>query len=485
MTTLDPRPRARTQQSPSGRGTSGRAPSGRAPSGRGPSGSVGPATGSSAVGLTGRGAAGVGAAGPAPEVSWVPRPLRRWTDALDTPVTSFVLVSSATGLLLVFGLLMVLSSSSVESYATAGNPWAIAGRQIMFAAIGLPLLLVAARLPVLWWKRLAWPALFGALFLQCLVFVPGLGFEVNGNRNWIRLAGFTAQPSEAIKLALVVWAAAVLARKRDLLGSLAHVLVPVVLPVGAIALGLVLAGHDLGTALVILLTLAGLLFAAGTPLRYFVLGGGVALAGVAALVLQEQHRVTRIQAWLSGQQCTDIYGECWQPVHGMWALASGGWWGLGLGASREKWAWLPEAHNDFIFAIVGEELGLPGTLSVLLLFVALAVGMVRVAQRTVDPFVAIATTGVMVWVLGQALINIGVVIGVLPVVGVPLPLVSSGGSSLVVTMVALGMVMSFARAEPGAREALGTSARAARSGAAVVADVRLPRARVSPARPRR
>ena len=418
-------------------------------------------------------------------VDWLPRPLRRWAVAMDTPVTSFVLVASATAMLLVFGLLMVLSSSSVESFATTGNAWAIAGRQVMFAAIGLPLLLVAARTPVRWWKRLAWPLLLGALALQALVFVPGLGVEVNGNRNWIRVAGFTAQPSEAIKLALVVWSAAVLARKRDLLGSIGHVLVPVLFPVGALALGLVLAGRDLGTALVIMITLAGLFFAAGTPLRYFVLGGGVAVAGVAALVLQEQHRITRIQAWLSGDACADIYGECWQPTHGMWALASGGWWGLGLGASKEKWAWLPEAHNDFIFAIVGEELGLPGTLSVLLLLVALAVGMVRVAQRTTDPFVVIATTGVMVWVLGQALINIGVVIGVLPVVGVPLPLVSSGGSSLVVTMVALGMVMSFARDEPGARQALATSARAARSGAAVVADLRLSRARVLPARPRR
>ena len=418
-------------------------------------------------------------------VDWLPRPLRRWAVAMDTPVTSFVLVASATAMLLVFGLLMVLSSSSVESFATTGNAWAIAGRQVMFAAIGLPLLLVAARTPVRWWKRLAWPLLLGALALQALVFVPGLGVEVNGNRNWIRVAGFTAQPSEAIKLALVVWSAAVLARKRDLLGSIGHVLVPVLFPVGALALGLVLAGRDLGTALVIMITLAGLFFAAGTPLRYFVLGGGVAVAGVAALVLQEQHRITRIQAWLSGDACADIYGECWQPTHGMWALASGGWWGLGLGASKEKWAWLPEAHNDFIFAIVGEELGLPGTLSVLLLLVALAVGMVRVAQRTTDPFVVIATTGVMVWVLGQALINIGFVIGVLPVVGVPLPLVSSGGSSLVVTMVALGMVMSFARDEPGARQALATSARAARSGAAVVADLRLSRARVLPARPRR
>ncbi|MFC5382228.1 putative lipid II flippase FtsW [Aquipuribacter nitratireducens] len=413
------------------------------------------------------------------ERAWLPGPLGRWVRAVDTPVTSFVLVASATGMLLVLGLLMVLSSSSVESIAASGNPWSIAVRQGAFALVGLPLLLVAARTPALWWRRMSWLVLLLALVLQGLVFVPGLGVEVNGNRNWISVAGFTAQPSEAIKLALVVWGAAVLSRKQELLGRLGHVVVPVVFPVGLLALGLVLAGRDLGTGLVVLLLLAGLLYAAGAPLRYFLLGGGVAAVGVAALVVQEQHRLVRIQAWLSGQQCTDIYGECWQPTHGMWALGSGGWWGLGLGASREKWAWLPEAHNDFIFAIIGEELGLPGTLSVLLLFVALAAGMVRVAQRSSDPFVVIATTGVLVWVLGQALINIGVVIGVLPVVGVPLPLVSSGGSSLVTTMVALGMVMSFARDEPGAREALSTTVRAARSGAAVVAPARASR------RPRR
>lgn len=417
-------------------------------------------------------------------VSWLPRPLRRWADAVDTPVTSFVLVASATGLLLVFGLLMVLSSSVVESYAASGNPWSIAGRQMMFAVVGLPLMLLAIRLPVQVWKRLAWPALVLALCLQLLVFTP-LGVEVNGSRNWIRVGGFSAQPSEAIKLALVVWGAAVLTRKRALLDRLGHVLVPVLVPGGVLALGVVLAGGDLGTAVVIVMLLAGLLFAAGAAIRWFVLGGAVAVVGVGALILQEPYRMARVQSWLNGNTCEDIYGQCWQPTHGTWALASGGWWGLGLGGSREKWAWLPEAHNDYIFAIVGEELGLVGTLAVLALFVALATGMVRVAQRSDDPFVVIATLGAMGWVLGQAMLNIGVVIGLVPVLGVPLPLVSSGGSSLVTTMVVLGMVMSFARSEPGAREALAMSARSARSGAAVVADARRPRGRDAAARPGR
>ncbi|HZI96554.1 MAG TPA: FtsW/RodA/SpoVE family cell cycle protein, partial [Actinomycetales bacterium] len=171
--------------------------------------------------------------------------------------------------------------------------------------------------------------------------------------------------------------------------------------------------------------------------------------------------------WLGGD-CTDFHGACWQSTHGEWALASGGWWGLGLGASKEKWSWLPEAHNDFIYAIIGEELGLPGTVVVVLLFVAIGIGCSRVVRRHDDLFVKIATAGVMAWVLGQAMINIAVVLGLLPVIGLPLPLVSSGGSALISTMVALGMVLSFARAEPGAADALSARAGVVRASLPVV-----------------
>jgi cell division protein FtsW len=178
----------------------------------------------------------------------------------------------------------------------------------------------------------------------------------------------------------------------------------------------------------------------------------VVSAGLAAsLALTSVNRMGRIQSWLVG--CTDP-DKCFQTIHGQYALADGGWWGVGLGASREKWMWLPEAHNDFIFAIIGEELGLPGTLVVIALFGVLAFACYRLVLRSKDFFVRVATAGVMVWILAQAVINIGSVIGLLPVIGVPLPLVSSGGSALMATLFALGMLLSFARNEPGCREAL-------------------------------
>jgi cell division protein FtsW len=263
------------------------------------------------------------------------------------------------------------------------------------------------------------------------------------------------QPSEALKLALVLWGAMVLARKRALLDRWMHAVVPVLFPVGAVALALVLAGRDLGTTLVLLMLLGALLFAAGAPARMFGSAAAAMAVAVGVLVVTSANRMGRIGVWLSG--CTDVkdrLGTCLQPIHGKYALADGGWWGVGLGASREKWSYLPAAHNDFIFAIIGEELGLPGTFVVLALFLALGYGCYRLVARTDDLFVRIATAGAMAWLLGQALINVGAVIGLLPVIGVPLPLVSSGGSALIISLAVLGMLLSFARHEPGCREAL-------------------------------
>jgi cell division protein FtsW len=232
----------------------------------------------------------------------------------------------------------------------------------------------------------------------------------------------------------------------------AHAVVPVV-PVTALLIALVLAGRDLGTALVLMGLVGALMFAAGVPMRVFAMSGALAVVAVVALVTTSDNRMQRFEVWRNAD-AGDPLGTGWQPLHGMWGLASGGWWGLGLGESRQKWFWLPEPHNDFIFAIIGEELGLVGTLAVLALFAMLGIGLFRLVVAADDVFVKIATGGVLVWILGQALVNIGAVVGLLPVVGVPLPLVSSGGSALVTTLVALGMVLGFARRVPGAAEAL-------------------------------
>jgi len=372
---------------------------------------------------------------------------------LESPVTSYYVLLGTTVVLVVVGLVMVMSASMVTSYKDDGSAFAIFLNQLVFAVVGLVGAGVAARIPVAWYRRLASPALAVAIALQLLVFTR-LGVSVGGNRNWVRiLPGVQIQPSELTKIGLILVGALVLSNKRKVLGSLRHVLFPFILPVTALTIGLVLLGHDLGTALVLLGIVGALLFVAGVPARFFLLAGAAAAALSAVLVVTSDNRMRRITDWLGGG-CTDPDGSCGQSVHGIFALADGGWWGVGLGASKEKWNWLPEAHNDFILAIIGEELGLPGTLVILLLFTLLGWACYRIVLRSRDQFVRIATAGVMAWVLLQAMVNIGAVIGLLPVIGVPLPLVSAGGSALVTTMVALGMLLSFARDEPGAREIL-------------------------------
>ena len=382
----------------------------------------------------------------------------------NSAVTSYYLLTGTTAMLLSLGLVMVLSSSAVDSLAAGHSPYAVALNQALYALVGLPLLWVASRTPPKVFKRVAWPLLGAAVFAQILVFSP-LGVTRNGNRNWLVIGGQSIQPSEAAKIALAIWLAAVLARKRPLLRQWAHVALPVV-PMAALVVGLVLGGHDLGTALILLFVIAGALFVAGVPLRMLAGMGAVAGLVVYQLVYASANRSNRIGSFLS-TNC-DITRACYQTQHGIWGLASGGWWGLGLGASREKWSYLPAAHNDFIFAIIGEELGLVGTLLVLVLFGVLALVITRIVHRHKDPFVKIATGAIGCWLLGQALINIGVVIGLLPVVGVPLPLVSAGGSALVTTMVALGILISFARTEPGAAEALAARPGLVRRSLAVV-----------------
>jgi cell division protein FtsW len=375
-------------------------------------------------------------------------------ERFDSPVTTYYVLLGATAMLVIIGLVMVLSASSVTSLRQNNSSYTVFLGQLRFAVLGVIGALVASRIPVRTWKRLGVPVLGGSLVLQALVFTP-LGVDVNGNRNWIALGPLQVQPSEFAKIGLVLFGATVLANKRRKLGEFKHALMPLVFPAGGLLLLLVLGGHDLGTALVLLAIMGGMLFASGVPSRVFVIAGASAVLLAAALVLTSGNRMGRISTWLAGA-CADPDGTGFQTCHGLYALADGGWWGVGLGASREKWQWLPEAHNDFIFSIIGEELGLPGTFVVMGLFAALAFACYRLVSRTDDFFIRIASAGVMVWILVQAIINIGSVIGALPVIGVPLPLVSAGGSALVTTLFGLGMLIAFARNEPGCREALST-----------------------------
>jgi cell division protein FtsW len=356
---------------------------------------------------------------------------------------NYYLLLGTTLFLVAFGLVMVLSSSSVESYKDDSDSFASFLRQGLYALIGLPLMLVASRMPPQVWKRWAWPALCASVFLQLLVFVPGIGWGWGSNTNWIKIGPITAQPSEIVKLGLILWIAFVLTRKVDLLDDWKHVAIPIV-PVAGLAIALVLAGNDLGTATIMLFIVFGCLFFAGIRLKFLATAGVVVGTIGIAFALAGSSRLDRINSWLTG--CTSVdANECWQPVHGTWALASGGIFGVGLGNSKMKWSWLPEADNDFIFAIIGEELGLIGAIVVILLFVVLAIAFLRIIRSTKDRFGRIVASGVMVWIVAQALVNIAVVLGLLPVLGVPLPLISAGGSALISTMLAIGVVLSFAR----------------------------------------
>ncbi|XAS78016.1 putative lipid II flippase FtsW [Dermatophilaceae bacterium Sec6.4] len=396
--------------------------------------------------------------------------LQQVKERVNSPVGPYYLILGSGGLLLVFGLTMVLSASSVTSYASpTHSSYTIFKNQAMYAGLGLIVAFAASRVSVQTWKFLAYPFFLIAAFLQLLVFTP-LGLTVNGNTNWIGAAGFTLQPSEVGKIAVVLLVATVLAARRKVLANTRLLLMPLA-PLLMLLIGAVLAGHDLGTT-VVLATIAGtMFFVAGVRLRLFAIAGVAAATAVLGFALTSQNRTGRIDAWLG--TCVNAHTPgCWQKVHGMYAMADGGWWGVGLGASREKWFWLPEAHNDFIFAIIGEELGIPGTLTIVGLYVVLAYACYRLIVSSQDMFVRVATAGIMVWIVFQAMVNIGSVTGLLPIIGVPLPLVSSGGSALVTTLFALGMLVSFARAQPDCKAALATRPSLARKASAVLAGSR-------------
>ncbi|MBE4735962.1 MULTISPECIES: putative lipid II flippase FtsW [Streptomyces] len=396
-----------------------------------------------------------------PPVSRPPRenPLRRLhtraRKAWDRPLTAYYLILGGSLLITVLGLVMVYSASQITALQKSLPGTFFFRKQFLAAAIGTVLLLVASRMPVKLHRALAYPILAGCVFLMALVQVPGIGQSINGNQNWIAVGGsFQIQPSEFGKLALVLWGADLLARKEDkrLLTQWKHMLVPLV-PVAFLLLGLIMLGGDMGTAIILTAILFGLLWLAGAPTRMFV--GVLSIAGLIGFVLirTSENRMARLACIGATEPRTDG-ADCWQAVHGIYALASGGIFGSGLGASVEKWGQLPEAHTDFIFAVTGEELGLAGTLSVLALFAALGYAGIRVAGRTEDPFVRYAAGGVTTWITAQAVINIGAVLGLLPIAGVPLPLFSYGGSALLPTMFAIGLLIAFARDEPAARAAL-------------------------------
>ena len=369
---------------------------------------------------------------------------------LRRPLTSLHLIFGVFGLLTLFGLVMVLSASSVESFRADGSTYSVFTRQLLFCAPGLLMFYVGLRISPRRLRALA-PALLviGVVLLVAVLFV---GVDRGGSRGWFAIGSFSVQPAEAVKVALALWGAHVLAARRAVMHRWKYALSPV-MPVGLLLLMLVVVQPDLGSAVTLGIVLLALLYFAGAPMRLILALSGGSLLGAVVLGLTASYRLARITSFLSSDG-SDIQSTGFQAQQALYSLADGGLFGVGLGQSNAKWDYLPNAHNDFIFAIIGEELGFVGAAAVLVLFATLAYVGLRIAARIADPWlkvvVAVSTTSLV----AQAAINIGYVVGLLPVTGLQLPLISSGGTSLVVTMFVFGVLANAARHEPEAIAAL-------------------------------
>ena len=391
-------------------------------------------------------------AAPSPVAPHVLAARRATRSVLERPLTSYHLVVGLLSVLTGLGLVMVLSASSIDSFTASGNPYAVFERQLVYVAVGLVLFVATMRVPVRRW-RAASPWLVAiSLFLLAAVLVPGVGSTVAGAQKWFVVAGVSLQPSEPAKLALVLWGAHVLVARRRHLHRWRAALLPVV-PVALLLAALVVLQPDLGSAICLGIVLFGVLWFAGVPGRLLALLGAGGVAAVAVLAVSASYRMQRLTSFLDAAG-GDPLGPGYQEHQALYSLADGGVLGDGLGQGAAQWSYLPNAANDFIFAIVGEELGFVGGVAVLGLFALLAWVGLRVAARTVDPWARIVVATLTVWLVGQAVINVGYVLGLLPVTGITLPLISSGGSSVVVTMIAFGLIAAAARDEPAARAAL-------------------------------
>ena len=356
--------------------------------------------------------------------------------------TGYMLLLAVVTVLCVVGLVMVLSSSSVDSLRDNGSAWLFFKRQLLWLAIGTAALVVAARTDYRTWRRFALPLLVVCLGLLVLVLVPGIGISVSGSSRWLGVGSMRMQPSELCKMAVLLACADLLARRADRMHIPAQTLRPVLLVYGLVAV-LVMRQPDMGTTLVLGCVVMAVLFIAGTPMRH--MATLTITAAVAAFVLgmAEPYRRARMMSFLDPWK--DAGNTGYQVAQSIVGLADGGITGVGVGASRAKWGFLPNAHTDFIFTIIGEEMGLIGSLLVIALFVGFGVLGIRAAVRAPDRFGMLVAAGVTAWITGQAFINIGAVIGMLPVTGVPLPFVSFGGSSLVIAMGAVGVLLNVAR----------------------------------------
>jgi len=369
------------------------------------------------------------------------------------PLTIFYILLGSTAALTLIGLIMVFSASSIHSLETKGTTWGIFIRQFIFALVALPIAFFAARTKLQMWNAFSRLGLPISVVLLLLVHVPGLKKTVNGNTNWISLGPIDVQPSELVKFLIILWGASMLARYEKA-GVLQFNSMKALLPGFIIVMVLIMAGKDLGTAAVVAVILGGMLFVSGIHLQWIAVAMSGGLLALGFFIVTASYRIQRFLVVLNPFAPDDYKNAGWQPAHSLLGLASGGFFGVGLGASRQKWGNLAEAHTDFIFSVIGEELGLFGTLSVLALLTALVFSIFHIAMRTSDPMSRYACAGIGTWLAIQIILNIGSAVSVLPVVGVTLPLVSYGGSALISTYIALGFVAGVALRDPAIRQGL-------------------------------
>lgn len=372
--------------------------------------------------------------------------LRKYSRIFTRPELPYFLIIWSTIFLCALGLTMVLSASTVKSLQESGNTYSIFIRQFFFLILGAMASYWAYRVQGGIWQRIAKISLSISIVILLLPFIPNLGKNINGNRNWIEILGFTLQPSEFAKFGLILWCALQL-RNIDVSTKEKNPFIAI-LPGLVIIEGLILMERDLGTALLILLIFAGILFTTGAPIKHFIIVAALGVIVGGAFIISSSYRLSRFGALFNPFDERYYKFSGWQPAHSIMGLASGGLWGSGLGASKQKWANLAEAHTDFIFSVIGEELGLLGTLLVLALYAALIYAMLRVALKTKDSFSRYATAGVACWFIVQVGVNIGSVTSIIPVIGVTLPLISYGGSSLLANLLAIGYVLGVARRTP-------------------------------------
>lgn len=351
-------------------------------------------------------------------------------------------------ILTIFGVIMVFSSSSVNMIANGQSPWSQALKQGGFCVLGLIVGVACMMIPAELIRKFSFVFLIIALLLQSLTFTP-LGIDVQGNKGWIGLFGFTFQPAEVVKLALCIWLPRELIYAQKQINKVGpyKAYLKLIAWLG-LALLLVVSGKDLGTAMILFAIAGAALLLGDFPGKWLAIvacGGAVLVGG---LVITSPNRLSRIMATYQTCSASDMQGVCYQAVHGKYAMASGGLLGVGIGNSGEKWGYLPEAHNDFIFAIIGEETGFVGASLVILLFLVLGWCMLVVALQSQDRYITLVLASITVWIVGQAFVNIGVVVGLFPVMGVPLPFVSAGGSSLILCLGAAGVTISMMKQQP-------------------------------------